>query len=315
MVSNVPRAKIGQSVADVQRMLLKKSKEFRTLDYIYVVNGNDVLRGVVSVKEVLQSPKEAKVEKIMKRDLVAVRPLAHQERIVYLAMKHNIKAVPVVDKNNRLLGIVPHDTILDIFHREAQEDILKLAGVHQENKEMELIKASPSKMIRARLPWLIFGLLGGVLAANVVGFFESTLSAYLSLAMFIPALVYMSDAAGTQTETIFIRSMALNPKLRAKAYIWREAKVGLFIAIVCGALLSVIAMYGWSQPLLGVIVGTSMFFGIFAAVLIATLIPWVLKKLKTDPAMGSGPFATIVTDITTLFIYFSIASLLIKHFV
>lgn len=316
MVTSVPYAKIGESVAHIQEMLIKKAKDFRTLDYIYVVNGSGVLRGVVSVKEVLQAPKRARIEKIMKRKTIAAHSMTHQERVVYLAMKYNIKAVPVVDKDGHMLGIVPYNTILDIFHTEAQEDIMKLAGVQPHNhREMEVCSASCPKMLRARLPWLIFGLLGGVLAANVVGFFESTLSAYLSLAMFIPVLVYMSDAVGTQTETLFIRSIALNPKLQIRNYILRECKVGLLIAVVCGLMLSVIAIYGWGPPLFGVIVGTAMFFGIVSAVIIATLFPWLLKKLKTDPAMGSGPFATVVTDITTLFIYFSIASLLIKYFV
>lgn len=314
MISNIPRAKIGDSVSIIQRMLLKKSKEFNTLDYIYVVNEKNVLRGIVSVKELLQAPKSMKVEKIMKRKLVTVKPFAHQERVVYLAMKHKIKAVPVVDKKNRFLGVVSHDTILEIFHNETQEDILKLAGIRHTIKELEVNTASSSKMIKARLPWLVIGLLGGVVAANVVGLFEDTLNTYISLAMFIPVLVYMSDAVGTQTETIFIRSMALDPKLQMKKYFLRECKVGLFIALFCGIILSVITAYGWGLPLLGLIIGVSMFFGIFAAMLVATLLPWVLKELKADPAMGSGPFATIITDITTLFIYFTIASLLIKYF-
>lgn len=316
MVTSIPRVQVGESIRNVKKMFLKKAKTFDAIDYVYVVDKNDVLQGVISIKEIVGAPeRDVKVEEVMKRDLVVVSPLTHQERIVYLALSHGIKAIPVVDKERHLLGVVPYDTILQIFNQEVHEDVFRFGGIfHRVGKEFTTIKSSAWMMIKSRLPWLIIGVMGGVIAASVVSSFENVLNTLLTLAAFIPVLVYISDAVGTQSETLIVRSMALNPKLSVKSYFSRELKVAISLALVCGALLSIVAMVGWRVPLLGFIVGFSMFLSILAAVFISTLLPLLFKKLNLDPAVVTGPFATMMSDIVTLAIYFGVAVLFLGYF-
>jgi magnesium transporter len=297
-------------------MLVRSAKNFKTLDYVYVVDGKNVLRGVASIKEILQVPdKRMRIENIMKRNLVVVHPLTHQERVAYIALTNRIKTVPVVDKAGRFLGIVPYDTILGIFNEEVHKDIFKFVGIHHEEpKELDVVKASAKKMIKARIPWIIVGLVGGIIAASVVGFFEDVLSAYLVLVMFMPVLVYMSDAVGTQSETLIVRSMALDPKMSVRNYVLREFKVAAALALVCGAFLAAAAMAGVGTLMFSAVVGLSMFTSILVAVFIATFLPLLLKRFNLDPAVATGPFATVMTDILTLAIYFGIASAIMMYF-
>jgi magnesium transporter len=169
-------------------------------------------------------------------------------------------------------------------------------------------------MIKSRLPWLILGVFGGTVAASVISGFEEVLSQVLALAAFIPVLVYMSDAVGTQSEALIIRSIALEPKLPLKSYIIREFKIAAALALICGILISLVAAVGWTNPYLGVIVGFSMFFSIIVAVLISTLLPLGFRKLNSDPAIATGPFATMISDIATLAIYFTVAILFLEYF-
>lgn len=212
--------------------------------------------------------------------------------------------------------MVSSDIILDILNKEAIEDILRLAGVERFDDKMAIdITRTPSKtVVLARLPWLLFGLAGGVLAARIIGFFESTLETQIILAFFIPVIVYMSDAVATQTQTMFIRSLAVNPQLIAKSYLSKELKIGGLIALICATLLFLFSFFWQTFLIISLVLGVSMFVSITLSVVINIFIPWLLQNLKKDPAIGSGPFATIITDVLSLVIYFIVASLLIKLF-
>ena len=142
-ITSFPRAKIGDTVRNVENMLTDKAKDFETIDYVYVVDENEVLLGVASIREIHSSTKDANIEDLMTRKLVSVHLLTHQERVVYLALSHGIKAVPVVDKQNHLLGIVPYDVILKVFNEEVGEDIFRFGGLfHRVGKDYGTTKAS-----------------------------------------------------------------------------------------------------------------------------------------------------------------------------
>jgi magnesium transporter len=313
MCNKFPRIYKGSTIGNIEEMLSLKAHTFDTIDYIYVVNEDDVLEGVVSVQKVFSTQdNETKVEDVMQKDLVKVNPSTGQDRIVYLALSHGLKALPVVDEEDHLLGIVPYDKILKTFNQEVKKDIFRFGGLfHRVGKEYTSISSSASVMMKSRLPWLIVGVMGGTLAASVVTSFEEVLSKFLVLAAFIPVLVYMSDAVGTQSEALIIRSIALDPERKVATYVIREIKIAAMLAIICGALISVVAIVGWGTYFLGAVVGFSMFLSIIAAVSISTLLPLLFKKFKYDPAVATGPLATIISDITTLGIYFYIAILLI----
>lgn len=316
MITAYPRVHPGKTITHVEKMLVEKAKTFDTLDYIYVVDEENTLHGVISIKEVLGAPnKDLNIEDAMRKHLVTVRAHSQQERIVYLALSHNLKAIPVVDKERHLLGIVPHDTILQIFNEEAREDTLRFGGIfHKVGKEFTTIKSSPSTMIKGRLPWLLVGILGGTITAFIISNFEHVFATLLALAAFAPVLTYLSDAAGTQSETLTVRSIALDPKLSIKSYFLRELKIAVSLASACALLITAIATIGWRNPLLGIIVGLSIFLSTQAAVLISTSLPFLFKKLNLDPAIVTGPFATMISDIVTIAIYFAIASIFIAQF-
>lgn len=315
LVSAFPRAKIGNTIGSIEQILADKAKDFETIDYVYVIDEDSVLKGVISIKEIHSSKKDAEIEDVMTKKLVVAHPLTDQERLVYLALSNGIKSIPVVDKQKRLLGIVPFNTILTIFNEEVREDTFKFGGIfHKIGKEYTTIKASASTMIKTRLPWLLIGVLGGTFTASIITNFENVLSALLALAAFAPVLAYLSDAVGTQSETLTVRSIALDPKLSLKSYFLREFAVAIVLALACGGLLSTVALFGWQDPVLGIIVGTSMFLSILVAVFISTGFPFIFKKVNLDPAVASGPFATMISDVATMTIYFATASLLLLQF-
>lgn len=310
MIASFPRVQTGVTVRDIERLLLEKAKTFDTIDYVYVVDKDNVLHGVVSIKETHSVPeKDVGVEEIMRKDLVVAHPSTPQERIVYLALSHNIKAIPIVDKKRHLLGIVPYDTILQIFNEEVRQDVFKFGGIfHKVGEEFTTVESSAPTMIKGRLPWLMVGVLGGTITASIISNFEHILSALLALASFAPVLTYLSDAAGTQSETLAVRTIALDPKTSVRSYFVRELKVAASLALACGLLIAFVAMIGWRSPLLGLIVGLSMFLSTQAAVFISTSLPFLFKKINLDPAIASGPFATMISDIATIAIYFVVAS-------
>jgi len=313
MITNVPTARPEERILDVRKKLFEKAKDFETLNYIYIIDREEKLTGILSLKDVFQRPEETRLEGIMVKDIIKVRPHTDQEKVAILALKHNLKSIPVVDKDNRFLGTVPSDVILEILHTENVEDILRFAGVSRYNNFSDRVfQASPKILTKLRLPWLVLGLLGGLLAAQIVQFFEGSLQTNFVLAAFIPLIVYMADAVGTQTETLFIRSLVYRPDV--KKYFLKEIEVSLSIALILGISLTLISYFWFKLPYIGIILGVSLFFTIVTAFLLGLLVPYFLNKLKQDPATASGPIGTIIRDILSLIIYFSITSLMLRIF-
>ena len=315
MISNVPTALPEEKISQIRKRLFEKAGDFETINYIYILNQKGELKGALSLKDIFQKKENVKVEDLMVKEVVKVRPSADQERVAILALKHNLKAIPVVNKENVFLGVVPSDTILEILHTEDVEDILRFAGISKKGTVFnKTLHDSVGLSAKIRLPWLIFGLFGGLLAAQIVSFFEGSLKAHFVLAAFIPLIVYMADAVGVQAQILFIRSLALDSRLEIKRYFLKEIKISLVVALILGFLLSLITFLWFGLLNVGVILGVSLFLTVICAGIIAVLIPWILQYLKKDPAIGSGPFATIVRDILSLLLYFLIASLLLEVF-
>lgn len=311
MTERVPVVALEAHVLDIESLLLKKAADFASINYIYVVDARKKLKGVVSIKELFRQAKDFPVRQIMVRQVVSVRTHTDQERVAIVALHHSLKAVPVVDKQDTFLGAITSDTILSILHKESVEDFLRSAGIGP-NGATNIFAASAWFHVRKRLPWLLFGLFGGLIAAGVVSFFETALKAHLLLAAFIPTVVYMADAVGSQTQTIFIRYLAIEHKPKMSLYFLREIKVSFFLAFLLALIVSVTAWLWFSQVLLGLILSLSLFATILAATTVAVFLPWLFLKLKFDPAIASGPFATIIRDLSSLLIYFFIAQALLN---
>ena len=313
MIDKVPLCFPEQSILDVKKMLFEKTAEIETLNYIYVTDRQKKLLGVFSIKEIFREPESAKIKEIMKINPIKVRPYTDQERAAILALENNLKAIPVSDKDNKFLGVIPSDVILDILHSENVEDFLRLAGIR--SSIQNILKGNVLFSAKVRIPWLILGLLGGILAAQIVEVFEAPLRSHFILAAFIPLILYIASAVGTQTETLFIRSLVLDSGMKVGRYLFKEIQTAFLMALILGGLLSLISFFWFNSPYyIGIIMGTSLFFTILMATFIGVSIPYFLQKIKKDPAIGTGPFATIVRDILSLLIYFAVAIILLKLF-
>ncbi len=303
-----------ETAGGIKKLVADRAKELEVIDYIYIVDESRFLHGVASLKDILRERDDVPVKRIMKRKLVTVDIHADQERIIYLVLKNRLKSIPVVDGENRLSGVVPYDAILNIFHHEFREDILKSGGIHHHIKEIEDIATPVSRLVRARLPSLALGLVGGLLAAFIMTGFEDVLSTYFVLASFIPVMIYLSDAVGTQSQTLIVRMIALEPGFSVKRYLLREVQVGGILGAVFALLLFAAASLGWGPLQAGAIIGLSMLVSIVFQSLISTYLSISLVKFNVDPAVASGPLTTIISDVTTLSLYFGIASLLLRFF-
>jgi len=313
MIKAVPIAYSDQRILDIKNMLFEKMKELETINYIYVINKKEELIGVFSVKEIFRNPEQTKVREIVEQNIIKVRPYADQEKIVILALKNNLKSIPVVDKNNKFLGVVPSDIILDVLYSENVEDFLKMAGIN--SPLQKILKGSPLYLFKIRIPWLVLGLLGGILGATLITFFETPLRENFILASFIPLILYMSGAVGNQTEILLIRNMALDTKVSISKYFFREIKVSFLISLVLTSFLFLISIIFFSAPYnIAIILSSSLFISIFVSASVGVFMPYILSKIGKDPAVGSGPFSTISRDILSLVIYFLIATFLLRLF-
>lgn len=311
MASNVPVVPSTATVGDVKRLLFKKTKAFETINYIYVVDAAHKLKGVLSIKELFHAAKQIPVKSLMSTNIISVRAYTDQERAALLALKHNIKSVPVVDKENTFLGAVPSDTILQILNTEAVEDILLLGGVFHKGKIDNIFNLPLIASLKHRLPWLIAGLLGGIITAGIVSSFEQILSQKLILVAFIPLVMYMAGASGTQMLAFIIRDLAMNPPFRLAPYFLRHALVVLCIGIIISTLLFGISFLLYNTVTISFVLGIALFLAIVSSLLTGLLVPYAFNKLKLDPANASGPIITIVQDIISIVVYLSIASLIL----
>ena len=239
MISNIPVCYEDWTLLDVKKMLFEKKDKLETINYIYVLSKSKKLIGVFSIKEIFRRPLSLKAGAIANREVVAVRPHADQEKVAILALNNNLKSIPVVGKGGRFLGVVPSDAILSILHSENVEDFLRMTGI--KSPLNKILKGSSFYLLKVRLPWLVFGLLGGVLAAGIMGYFESSLKDYFLLTSFIPLILYLSSATGSQTETLFIRSSVIDNSINILGYFFREILTGVMIALALGILLSLIS--------------------------------------------------------------------------
>lgn len=308
MTLNVLVCSFSDTIIDIKKKIFKEASRLDFLGYVYVLDDRNRLKGVFSIKELFIKDDGIKAEEIMNKKVVRVGSEDDQERVAILAIKHNIKAVPVTSEDHHLLGVVTSDSIFNIFHEEHMEDMLLSAGIHRKDSVLVKTRESPVGLLaKVRLPWLIVGLFGGILAAQIITFFEGTLSSHFILAAFIPLVIYMSNAVAAQTQTLYIRTLALN-SFSSRSYFIRDIKVGLLIGLVIAVILFLTTLAISGDIVISSILAISIFSTIITAIVVGLLTVWTLFRIGKDPALGSGPFGTIVADISSLIIYFIIAT-------
>lgn len=311
MTDRIPIALMDDLVFEVEKYLKIKKTELESINYIYIVDNSGVLRGAVSIKEIFRQDRERKISDFIIEPLISVNPSVNGERVANLALKHNIKSVPVIDHSGKLLGVVLSDTILEIVYRATHEDMALLAGVHGSENFKDFQTLSSFQALRNRLPWLIIGMMGGFLMSKTITSFESTLQENIIIASFIPLIVYMGAAVQTQIGYFIVRDLAFNPKINFFLYIWKQLRVVFLIGLSSSLILFLIASLVYRDLLLVTILAIAMFLAILSSIITGVCIPFIFHRFKFDPASASGPIATILQDLTSIIIYLLVARALL----
>ena len=309
LVKQVPRAYVTDTVSSVLSGL--PGKLYDSTDAVYIVDDSGRLLGLVRFPHLLAADAASKMSELMVQDLPMASPDDDQEKVAILAIKHDIASIPVVDGQKKLLGVVPPQTLFEILRREHIEDLNRLVGIWKENnRALSAIEASPTRRVRDRLPWLLLGLIGSMVAGSVVAWFEHILETHISVAFFIPIIVYLADAIGTQTEAVAVRGLSLS-HAPIKSLLNGELRTGLLIGLLLGILLFPYVFLTSGEIYLALAVSLAVVIAGGVATTIGFLLPWFLSYMGKDPAFGSGPVATIIQDVLSLLIYFLIVNVLI----
>ncbi|OLO26267.1 magnesium transporter [Alkalihalophilus pseudofirmus] len=279
--------------------------------YLYVINEEKKLVGVVSYRDLLIAHIDDQISDIMFNRVISVLVDADQEEVAQIIERYDFIAVPVVDNEHTLLGIITVDDAIDIVIREANEDIEKLSAT---GKSIDFNTKALTASAR-RLPWLILLLFIGLVSGQILNSFEETLDQVLALIFFMPMIAGMTGNTGTQSLAVVVRGIVTTTVDRKTVIklILREFRVGITIGIVCGILILLIAYIWQGSFILGIVVGVSLLITLIIGTMAGTIIPLVLYRVGVDPAVASGPLITTLNDIFSLLIYFGIASALLTH--
>ena len=306
-VALVPDVRVDQAIA----ALRKVAAEVETIYYAYVVDEANHLLGVVSMRDLVLSPPYRTVGEIMTRDIVKVRATADQEEAARLLVEEGLLAIPVVDDEDRLLGIIPVDEVADILEREVTEDIERLGG--SQPLEVPYTRATPFYLWRRRVGWLLLLFVAEMYTGTVLRHFEQELEAAIALAFFVPLLIGTGGNAGSQVVTTLVRAMAVEGiGIRAFFRIFpKEFIAGLLAGVVMGTAGFLRAEILGVDPAISLTVGVALFCIVLWAVTVATLLPLLLRQLGIDPAVVSSPFIATLVDGTGLVIYFNNARIIL----
>jgi magnesium transporter len=298
------------TVAEAIEALQRRSEEFEMAFYLYVVDSRNHLLGVVSLRQLLLNPPSTPLRKIMISDVIKVTTDTDQEEVARIVATYNLLAVPVVDRENKLVGIITVDDIIDVMREEATEDIYALAGVEADDRAL----SSPIGSARRRLPWLLLSLGAALIAVVIVWYYLDTIQSRLALAALIPVIATMGGNAANQTMTVVIRAMGLGEFdwEASRRIVFKESLVGLINGLVVGLLVCTLISI-WFDVALGAVAGATVLLSLSVAATIGTLIPIVLKRLHIDPALASSVFVIALTNVITLLLYLGLASFLLKR--
>lgn len=304
---------VDMTVHDVlQHIRISAEKDNTELYYIYVVDKQNHLLGVISLRKLLTSPVKQKVEDIMITDIVKLHVDDYQDYIADIFMKYQYNALPVVDLYNRLKGMITWDDVQDIVEEETTEEIYTSSGISTDVvDEDEILTGNLFKAIRARTPWLFITLIGEFVAVQVGNHYESTLHALPIIAIFMPLLAGLGGNIGTQSITLMVRGLSTGQITLSGAFhhIFRETFVGVFIGALFGLLVTMVT-WGWQHNVyLGCVVGAAMLINMTMATIIGTFTPFALKSMKIDPAVASGPVIATTIDVVGLTVYFTLVTM------
>ncbi len=297
---------VGEAITELQ-----SNRDVEMVFYLYVVDDRRHLVGVTSLRRLLLVSPETPLKRIMTADLISARVDTDQEEVARNVASYNLLAIPVVDEENKLVGVITVDDIIDVIKDEATEDIYRLAGVSGDERVFTPARES----LRKRLPWLGVNLATAFLAAGVVGLFENTIERITALAVFMPIVAGMGGNAATQTLTVIVRGIALGELTWAnsrKALV-KEAAVGIGNGVALGLVAAVVAWITRGDPVLGLLLCAAMMINMFVAATAGTLVPLGLRAADIDPALASSVFITTMTDVFGFASFLGLATLFIRY--
>ena len=295
----------GQAIAALQA----QHEVLENIYYVYIVDEMGRLVGVTSLRSLLTHSPKTKLTSIMVRDPIGVAPSQDQEEVARIVARYDLLAVPVVEEEGHILGIVTVDDVVDVIRAEAAEDMMLMAGVSDPQQAQSILRQSTF-----RAGWLLATIGGGILAAEIIGLYEATLASMAVLAGFIPVIMGMGGNVGIQSATLAVRGLATGQVQVGgiRAFLWQEARVGLCLGVGYAALLGGYGLFRFpDQPLLGVSLATSIGLAILSAGLIGGVLPVAFDRAGADPAIATGPFVTTLVDLLGIVIYFNVARTLL----
>jgi magnesium transporter len=302
--AKVPVARPDDTVDEVLTHL--RGRVFDSAAVVAVCDG-ERLAGLVTIERLLAGPPRARIADVMDAQPPAVAPGTDQERAAWKAVRHGEPGLAVVDASGRFQGLIPPQRMLAVLLEEHDEDMARLGGFLRSTRAARTASIEPvARRLWHRLPWLLLGLLGALLAALIVGFFEAELEEEVLLAFFIPGVVYIADAVGTQTEALVIRGLSVGVSIVRVAV--REAVTGALLGLLLAALAFPLVLLIWNHAEVALTVSVAIFGASAIATIVAMALPWTINRLGKDPAFGSGPLATVVQDLLSVFIYLMAAT-------
>ncbi len=300
------------TVADAIQRLQDAGDDLEMVFYIYVVDKHGNLVGVLSLRQLLLRRPETPLSEIMEASVIRVTTDTDQEEVSQLVASYNVLAIPVVDEQNKLVGVITVDDVIDVIKEEATEDMYRLAGLDTE----ERIFTPPRTSFQKRVPWLMVNLVTAFLAAAVVAQYESLIAQFAVLAIFMPIVPLLAGNAGNQTLTVMVRGIALGELSWANSWkaLVKEVLVGLANGVVMGILVGFVAYLWKGEPIIGALLALAMFGTLFVAAVMGTLVPLFFRWLKIDPALASSVFVTTATDVTGFLLFLGLGSFVLARF-
>jgi magnesium transporter len=302
--TRVPVGRVEQRAGDLRDQLVGARHE--TVSLVVVRDGERVV-GIVSMEDLLAAPADSRLGDVMDRDPPLVAPGVDQEVAAWRAARNGESALAVVDAEGRLEGVIPPYRLLEVLLAEHEEDLSRLGGFTRSSALARTSSQEPvDRRVRHRVPWLLVGLAGAIVAADLVGWFETALRERLILAFFVPGIVYLADAVGTQTETVVVRGLSLDITMRSM--IVRELLTGLAIGLILALVAGPVVWWRWGEADIALGVSLAVFAACSTATIAAMGLPWLFQVLGRDPSFGSGPLATVIQDLSSILIYFVIVT-------
>lgn len=303
------KSTIGECLDMLQR---RRESELDEISYLYVVDPEDRLAGILSVRDLIFRPSDRMIGSLMTRDVARLHVDEDRESMIRQFSELGFMALPVVDAENRLVGTVTSNQVIDVIEEEVTEDMQLMAGLSGEEHVYTPWRTS----IGRRLSWLCFNLLTAFLAASVVSLFEGTIARWTALAIFLPVIVSQGSNSGIQTLTIIIRGMAMGelPPGAGRSVLTKELTLALLNGLAIGLTVALIGWLWQNDARLGIVAGSAVMLNMLAAALSGVLVPYALKAARIDPAMASCIFLTTITDVVGLFFFLGIATLAIMCF-